>query len=81
MLKGVPTQTGCLGDDDVLNLYKDSVPVKLVVCSRLYIHTQTSDVSSMQLVINFPNNNVLFWESSSVVFAYRIYFEEAAYHT
>lgn len=79
MLKGVPTQTGCFGDDndDVLNLCKDSVLVKLVVCSRLYIRSETSDVSSVQSIINFPNNSVLFWESSSVVLAYRIYFEEA----
>lgn len=81
MLKGVPTQTGCHGDDDVLNLYKDSVPVKLVVCSRLYIRSQTSDVSSVQSIINFPNNSVLFWESSCGFFAYMTYFEEEACYT
>lgn len=63
MLKGVPTQTGCLGDDDVLNLYKDYVPVKLRVCSVLYSHSQISDVSSVHSIINFSINSVLFWES------------------
>lgn len=59
MLKGVPTQTGCHGDDDVLNLYKDSVPVKLVVCSRPQMCQVYNQLLTFLLIVSYSGKAVV----------------------